>query len=145
MTASSMPLDPVRAGLDRALHSLAALGPDLAGHANRIGAILWSPPRIVIVGRLKAGKSTLVNALIGAKIADTAALEATNVVSVYQEGAPARAEAVLLDGTRAPVRTDRGRSTASTSRRTTSPTYTGGCPPPQSATTPSSTPLVLRR
>ena len=109
MTASGMPLDPVRAGLDRALHALAALGPDLAGHANRIGAILWSPPRIVIVGRLKAGKSTLVNALIGAKIADTAALEATSVVSVYQEGAPARIEAVLLDGTRAPVPTERGR------------------------------------
>ena len=109
MTAPGMPLDPVRAGLDRALHALAALGPDLAGHANRIGAILWSPPRIVIVGRLKAGKSTLVNALIGAKIADTGALEATRVVSVYQEGAPARAEAVLVDGTRAPVHTERGR------------------------------------
>jgi hypothetical protein len=109
MTASEVPLDPVRAGLDRALHALAALGPDLADHANRIGAILWSPPRIVIVGRLKAGKSTLVNALIGAKIADTAALEATSVVSVYQEGAPARIEAVLLDGSRAPVPTERGR------------------------------------
>ncbi|MGW6695078.1 GTPase [Rhodococcus sp. NPDC054953] len=108
MTAPAAPLDPVRASLDRALHGLAALGPELAGHANRIGAILWSPPRIVIVGRLKAGKSTLVNALIGAPVAETAALEATSVVAVYQDGAPSRAEAVLLDGTRIPVDTVRG-------------------------------------
>ncbi|TFI40726.1 GTPase [Rhodococcus sp. 1R11] len=109
MTAPRPPLDPVRAALDHALHALAGLGPELAGHANRIGTLLWSPPRIVIVGRLKAGKSTLVNALIGANVAETAALEATNLVSVYQEGAPARGEAVLLDGTRVPVPTDRGR------------------------------------
>ncbi|ORI14805.1 GTPase [Rhodococcus sp. 1168] len=105
-------LDPVRAALDRALHALAAVGPDLAAHANRIGEILWSPPRIVVVGRLKAGKSTLVNALIGASVADTAALEATAIVSVYQDGAPARTEAVLLDGTRRPVDTVRGAITA---------------------------------
>ncbi|RVW04437.1 GTPase [Rhodococcus spongiicola] len=101
-------LDPVRASLDRALHALAALGPEPAEHANRIGAILWSPPRIVIVGRLKAGKSTLVNALVGAPVAETAALEATSVVSVYQDGAPARVEAVLGDGTRRPIDTARG-------------------------------------
>ncbi|MFC9790200.1 GTPase [Rhodococcus sp. NPDC127528] len=106
------PIDPVRASLDRALHALAALGPELAAEANRIGAILWSPPRIVVVGRLKAGKSTLVNALVGAAVAETAALEATSVVSVYQDGAPARVEAVLLDGTRNPVDTVRGQIAA---------------------------------
>lgn len=106
------PLDPVRASLDGALHALASLGPEPAAHANRIGQVLWSPPRIVIVGRLKAGKSTLVNALIGAPVAETAALEATNVVSVYQDGAPARAETVLIDGTRRPVDTVRGQVTA---------------------------------
>lgn len=106
------PLDPVRASLDRALHALAALGPEPAAHANRIGAILWSPPRIVIVGRLKAGKSTLVNALVGAAVAETAALEATSVVSVYQDGAPARVEAVLRDGSRRPVDAARGQVTA---------------------------------
>ncbi|MEU2005153.1 GTPase [Rhodococcus sp. NPDC019627] len=100
--------DPVRAGLDRALHALAGLAPDLAVHANRIGQILWSPSRIVIVGRLKAGKSTLVNALIGAPVAETAALEATSIVAVYQDGAPSRAEVVLLDGGRAPVHLARG-------------------------------------
>lgn len=101
----------VRHALDRALHTLASLSPDLAAHANRIGEILWSPPRIVIVGRLKAGKSTLVNALIGAPIAETAALEATQVVSIYQDGAPARAEMVLLDGRRQDIATRRGEPT----------------------------------
>ncbi|MDY6809716.1 MAG: GTPase [Actinomycetota bacterium] len=95
--------DPVHATLDRGLHQLAALGGDLATHANSIGAILWSPPRVVIVGRLKAGKSTLVNALIGAPVAETAALEATNTVTVYQDGSPSRAEVVGVDGRRHPV------------------------------------------
>lgn len=96
-------LDPVTARLDRALHDLASISPDLIDHANRIGSILWAPPRVVIVGRLKSGKSTLVNALVGARVAETGALEATSVVSIYQEGSPARAEAVLHDGLRLPV------------------------------------------
>lgn len=104
MTAHPPPVaDPVHATLDHGLRQLAALGGDLPTHANAIGTILWSPPRVVIVGRLKAGKSTLVNALIGAPVAETAALEATNVVTVYQDGAPSRAEVVGLDGRRHPV------------------------------------------
>ncbi|MFD4467778.1 GTPase [Rhodococcus sp. NPDC058505] len=95
--------DPVHAVVDDGLRRLAALGGDLADHANGLGAILWSPPRVVIVGRLKAGKSTLVNALIGAPVAETAALEATKVVTIYQDGAPSRAEVVGLDGVRRPV------------------------------------------
>ncbi|MCJ0907114.1 GTPase [Rhodococcus sp. ARC_M6] len=100
----------VRIALDRGLYSVNQLGGDLADHAHRIRAILWSPPRVVIVGRLKAGKSTLVNALIGAPVAETAALEATNVVTVYQAGAPSRAELVGLDGTRRPVPLEAGRT-----------------------------------
>lgn len=87
----------------RGLGAIAALGGDLTGHAHRIGDVLAAPPRVVIVGRVKAGKSTLVNALIGAPVAETAALEATNVVTVYQTGAPSRAEVVGLDGARRPV------------------------------------------
>ncbi|WP_270485051.1 GTPase [Gordonia jacobaea] len=92
--------DPVHAALDRGLRQLAGLGGDLVEHANSIGTILWSPPRVVIVGRLKAGKSTLVNALIGAPVAETAALEATNVVTVYSDGSPSRAEIIGIDGRR---------------------------------------------
>ncbi|MGC4961373.1 GTPase [Gordonia sp. DT218] len=96
-------VDPIHTVLDQGLHQLAALGGDLVAHANSIGTILWSPPRVVVVGRLKAGKSTLVNALIGAPVAETAALEATNVVTVYQDGAPSRAEVVSVGGARHPV------------------------------------------
>ncbi|WP_440712984.1 GTPase [Gordonia sp. FQ] len=101
--------DAIHRVLDDGLHRLAALGPDLGAEATSIGEILWSPPRIVVVGRLKAGKSTLVNALIGAPVAETAALEATNVVTVYADGSPSRADVVGIDGRRyrVPVRHDR--------------------------------------
>ncbi|MEJ5919111.1 GTPase [Corynebacterium sp. H78] len=98
----------IHAALQDAISVLASVSPQLAREAQRIQGIIDSPPRIVIVGRLKAGKSTLVNALIGVPVAETAALEATNVVAVYQNGAPARAEAVLVDGSRREVETRRG-------------------------------------
>jgi hypothetical protein len=98
--------DPVVAAFHRGLRQVAACGGDLVEHANRIGAIVWEPPRVVVVGRIKAGKSTLVNALIGAPVAETAALEATNVVTVYHHGAPARAEIVDRAGARRPVAVD---------------------------------------
>lgn len=105
----STPPDPIHAVLDEGLHRLAGLGGDLPSHATEIGRILWSPPRVVVVGRLKAGKSTLVNALIGAPVAETAALEATNVVTVYQDGSPSRAEAVGIEDHRHPVAVHHGR------------------------------------
>ena len=75
MNAETM--DPVTREIDRALHALASGGGDLPDHANRLGGILFSPPRVLVVGRLKAGKSTLVNALIGENVAATGALETT--------------------------------------------------------------------
>lgn len=95
------PNDPVTRLFNQALDALANGGGDLPEHAARLRAILTSPPQIVIVGRLKAGKSTLVNALTGDRVAATAALECTNAVSIYRNGTPARAEVVGLDGTRA--------------------------------------------
>lgn len=95
--------DPVTIEADRALRALAGLGGDLVGHANRLAPIIFSPPRVVIVGRLKAGKSTLVNALVGEKIAATGALEVTRVLSVFHYGAPARAELHVTDGRVMPV------------------------------------------
>lgn len=93
-------VDPITATIDEALRALASHGGDLLDEANRLGTILWSPPRVVIAGRLKAGKSTLVNALVGQRIAATAAGECTNAVSVFHNGQPARAEVVGLDGQR---------------------------------------------
>ena len=94
--------------LYQALDYLGSLSPELHQESLRIRSTLEAPPRIVVVGRLKSGKSTLVNALIGAPMAETAALEATNVVTVFQYGAPDRAEAILLDGQRLPINIQRG-------------------------------------
>ena len=54
------------------------------------------PLRVALVGRVKAGKSTLLNALVGARIAPTDAGECTRVVTVYRHGSVPR---VLLDDT----------------------------------------------
>lgn len=101
-------MDPVTAELDQALRALAGNGGDLIDHANRLGQILFSPPRVVIVGRLKAGKSTLVNALVGERIAATGALEVTNAVTVFHNGAPSRAEVVTRAGERVLVQNASG-------------------------------------
>lgn len=90
------------------LEALAALSPELGEACGPLLKRVESPARIVLVGRLKAGKSTLLNALVGANVADTAALEATNVVTAYQLGAPDRAEVHLLDGSTVRVATRRG-------------------------------------
>ncbi|WJZ01430.1 dynamin family protein [Corynebacterium freiburgense] len=103
-------MDLMTTALNQALDYLGSLSPELQQESNRIRQTLEAPPRIVVVGRLKSGKSTLVNALIGAPVAETAALEATNVVTVFQYGAPDRAEAVLLDGQRLPITIQRGKA-----------------------------------
>ena len=101
-------MDLTSIALNQALDYLGTFSPALYDEAQRIRHTLDAPPRIVVVGRLKSGKSTLVNALIGAPVAETAALEATNVVTVFQYGAPDRAEAVLLNGERLPITIQRG-------------------------------------
>lgn len=98
--AMHRPKDPVTATIDQALRALARGGGDLPAQANRLGGILFSPPRILVVGRLKAGKSTLVNALLEESVAATGALETTKVVTVFRHGAPSRAEVIGLDGAR---------------------------------------------
>lgn len=71
----------------------------LDGHRARLA----EPPLVVIAGRVSAGKSTLVNALIGTRAAPTAARETTAVLTTYRFGAPARAEATMKDGSKRPV------------------------------------------
>ena len=57
------------------------------------------PVRIGIAGMVKAGKSTLLNALIGERIAPTDAGECTRVVTWYRYGDVPGADAQLRDGT----------------------------------------------
>jgi GTPase SAR1 family protein len=61
---------------------------------------LESPLRVALIGRVKAGKSTLLNALVGERVAPTAASECTQVVTWFRKGPAKRAELVCLDGHR---------------------------------------------
>lgn len=59
---------------------------DVKGELTRIAARLEEPIQVAVAGRMKAGKSTLVNALLGREIAPTAATECTRVVARYVYG-----------------------------------------------------------
>lgn len=61
---------------------------------------LREPLRLGIAGMVKAGKSTLLNALIGERIAPTDAGECTRVVTWYRYGATPQVTAVGRDGAR---------------------------------------------
>ena len=64
---------------------------------------LQKPTSVAVTGRVNTGKSTLVNALIGARMAPTSSQETTALLSHYVFGAPTRAEAVLRTGDVVPV------------------------------------------
>lgn len=89
--------DAVIALADRALLTLA--GPARARLA-RIRDALREPVRIAVAGRVNAGKSTLVNALVGQVVAPTDVSECTRMVTWYRYGSPQRLEIVMRDGTR---------------------------------------------
>lgn len=76
------------------------VGADAAGQVRHIGERLGEPLRVAIAGRLKAGKSTLVNALIGRRVAPTAVGECTRVVTRFRYGTADRVDVVRRDGTR---------------------------------------------
>jgi hypothetical protein len=59
------------------------------GHDARLTALrdrLDEPLRVAIAGRVKSGKSTLLNALIGERLAPTDAGECTRIVTWYRDG-----------------------------------------------------------
>ncbi|MFL6089269.1 MAG: dynamin family protein [Aeromicrobium sp.] len=67
------------------------LAGSLAGHpakqtVDAIAERLDGPLRVAIAGRVKAGKSTLLNALVGERLAPTDAGECTKIVTRYQYG-----------------------------------------------------------
>ncbi|SUA74093.1 Predicted GTPase [Nocardia otitidiscaviarum] len=71
---------------------------------------LDEPLRVALAGQLKAGKSTLLNALVGQDIAPTDATECTRLVTWYRHGPTPRVTAFARDGAHADVgvRRDRG-------------------------------------
>lgn len=61
---------------------------------------LDAPLQVAVAGRIKSGKSTLVNALIGRRVAPTAVGECTRLVTRFQYGTVDRIEVVFTDGTK---------------------------------------------
>ncbi|MEU7766837.1 dynamin family protein [Nocardia sp. NPDC049190] len=72
---------------------------------------LDQPLRVALAGSLKAGKSTLLNSLVGQDIAPTDATECTKVVTWYRYGSTPSVTAHADDGARAHVVVRRGGGT----------------------------------
>ncbi|WP_210481206.1 dynamin family protein [Naasia sp. SYSU D00948] len=66
----------------------------LEGHRRR----LHEPLRVAVAGMVKAGKSTLINAIIGEEIAPTDAGESTRVVTWYRYGLNPRVTLIAREG-----------------------------------------------
>ncbi|CAN5757460.1 50S ribosome-binding GTPase [soil metagenome] len=81
---------------DRAM--LAVHGTELAGGITSIRQRMSEPLRVAIAGRVKAGKSTLLNGLVGERLAPTDAGECTKVVSWYRQGFGYEVRATLMNG-----------------------------------------------
>ncbi|WP_280228177.1 dynamin family protein, partial [Nocardia cyriacigeorgica] len=69
---------------------------------------LDQPLRVALAGSLKAGKSTLLNSLVGQQIAPTDATECTRVVTWYRNGPTPAVTAYSADGRAANVVVRRG-------------------------------------
>ncbi len=89
-------LDRVRELLDRGRREL----PDPAARDALTAALrrLDEPLRVAIAGKVKAGKSTLLNALVGEELAPTDAGECTRIVTWYRDGPAYRVFLHLTDG-----------------------------------------------
>lgn len=59
----------------------------LEGHLAKLRSHLQDPLRLAVVGRIKAGKSTLMNALLGEEVAPTGTRELTFTVNEFRHGA----------------------------------------------------------
>jgi hypothetical protein len=96
-------------GLADALAGLCAeaferLPEPFAAEAATLGARLRGPLRVAIAGRVKAGKSTLLNALVGERMAPTDAGECTRLVTWYRRADSYHVEALLRDASVRSVR-----------------------------------------
>lgn len=76
------------------------VGPAAGRQVLSVRRRLDEPLRVAIAGRLKAGKSTLVNALIGRRVAPTEVGECTRIVTQFRYGTADRVDVVRRDGVR---------------------------------------------
>lgn len=86
---------------------------EMRAAAKRALERLDAPLRVAIAGRIKAGKSTLLNAIIGQAAAATDATECTRVVTWYVDGTAYLAHALSTDGSRRQVPYRRAGTSAS--------------------------------
>ncbi|HEX5495519.1 MAG TPA: dynamin family protein [Mycobacteriales bacterium] len=77
-----------------------ALTPASADRVGQVADRLSGPLRLAVAGRIKSGKSTVVNALIGRRVAPTDVRECTRLVTRFRYGTVDRVEVVRTDGGR---------------------------------------------
>jgi dynamin family protein len=89
-------VDRTRAVLGRAMEVYSG-----TPHQERLAGIrrrIDEPLRVAIAGRVKAGKSTLLNAMVGERLAPTDAGECTRIVTWYRDGHTYQVMAHPVDG-----------------------------------------------
>ncbi|MGD9997983.1 MAG: dynamin family protein, partial [Ilumatobacteraceae bacterium] len=99
--------EQIRDLTDDALASLVA-GPG-RDMVEQIRHKLDTPLTVTVAGGVSSGKSTLVNALLGQRIAAVDAGECTRIVTEFRFGVHERAEVVGTDGTVTVLPLERGR------------------------------------
>jgi len=90
------PLSAAVAGLCQALQP--QVSERTAAGFREVLRRLAAPLQVAVAGRIKSGKSTLVNALIGRRVAPTDVGECTRLVTRFQYGTVDRVEVVFTDG-----------------------------------------------
>lgn len=92
---------PLSAALGRLCEQVAPqVGPSTAAELREVAARLAGPLRVAVAGRISSGKSTLVNALIGRRVAPTGVGECTRLLTRFCYGTPDRIEVVWRTGQR---------------------------------------------
>lgn len=102
ITGAALAENPAALLCDRLLERLSP-DDDLRGQVVAVRHALDGPLRVALTGRVSSGKSTLLNALVGRRIAATAAEECTRYPTVFAHGAPEAAVGVTSDGQRVPL------------------------------------------
>ncbi|MGC0365709.1 hypothetical protein ABH922_003693 [Rhodococcus sp. 27YEA15] len=94
--------------------------PHVRAQLDECAVRLEQPLRVALAGSLKAGKSTLLNAIVGQDIAPTDATECTRVVTWYRNGATPQVTATARGGVEfnVPVARREGRLTFDLGERT---------------------------
>jgi len=79
------------------------IGPDVRRHLSARARRLLRPPRVAVVGEFSAGKSTLINLLLGNYVLPTSVVPTTLVPTLLRHASRPQARLVMKDGTSSPV------------------------------------------